>query len=174
MRKLILLIALVISGELALAQHSTGDKNLNLGIGLGSVVATGSTSVPPIGASFEYGIKDEISVGGYIGYTASNQDLGRGFAYKYSYLIIGARGSYHYYFVDDPKLDTYGGLMLGYNVASAKWDGNGADPGTSASVGGVAYSLFIGGRYAFTDQIGAFAELGYGISWLQIGANIKL
>lgn len=169
MKKILMILSLVAISEMALAQHSAGDKNLNVGIGLGSTFATGSSTIPPIGASFEVGIKDEISVGGYLGYSASENKAG-GFTAKYSYTIIGARGSYHYDFLGNEKIDTYGGLMLGYNVASAKWDG----PGQVASAGGITYSFFVGGRYAFKDNLGAFAELGYGISYLQLGLNLKL
>ena len=35
--------------------------------------------------------------------------------------------------------------------------------------GGVRLGAFVGGKYYFNDKIGAFAELGYGISVLQIG-----
>lgn len=168
MKKILMILTLVAISEIATAQHSAGDMNLNIGLGLGSTFATGDTSIPPIGASFEYGIKDEISIGGYLGYSASEQKV-VGFTAKYSYTIIGVRGSYHYDFLGNEKLDTYGGLMLGYNIAGVDWDG----PGNAASAGGVSYSLYVGGRYAFTEKIGAFAELGYGIAYLQLGANIK-
>ncbi|MEO9475561.1 MAG: outer membrane beta-barrel protein [Cyclobacteriaceae bacterium] len=168
MKKILMILSLVAISEMALAQHEAGDKNLNVGLGLGSTFASGSTTIPPLGASFEIGIKDEISVGGYLGYSASELKSG-GFTAKYSYTIIGVRGSYHYDLLGDPKIDTYGGLMLGYNVAGVDWDG----PGNAASAGGVSYSLYVGGRYAFSDKVGAFAELGYGIAYLQLGANVK-
>ena len=58
---------------------SQGDKVLNLGIGFGSALYSGSfyhTSVPALSASYEVGIKDNvldvgsIGVGGYLGYSA--------------------------------------------------------------------------------------------------------
>ena len=172
MKRVVMILMLVAVSELAFGQaHTAGTKNLNVGVGLGNVIATGDGLVPPIGASFEVGIKDNISVGGYFGYTASEQQIGVG-SWKYTYMIVGARGAYHRDFLDNDKLDTYGGLLLGYNIASVKWEDNGnlATP----SAGGFTYSFFIGGRYAFTDSLGAFAELGYGISWLQLGVNLKL
>ena len=36
------------------------------------------------------------------------------------------------------------------------------------------YNVFIGARYFFTDKIGAFAELGYGISYTTLGATFRL
>ena len=41
-----------------------------------------------------------------------------GWGWKYSNIIIGARGNFHYPLMN--KLDTYTGLLLGYNVSSFK------------------------------------------------------
>lgn len=165
-----MILTLVAISEIALAQHSAGDMNLNVGIGLGNTLVAGTQSVPPIGASFEYGIKDEISIGGFLGYTASDIPSFGG-DWKYSYTIIGVRGSYHYDFLGNEKLDTYGGAMLGYYLLNVDYGNTGFTTGGAA--GAVAYTLYVGGRYAFTDNIGAFAELGYGIAFLQLGANLK-
>ncbi|MDR2056984.1 MAG: hypothetical protein LBP83_01645, partial [Dysgonamonadaceae bacterium] len=111
-----------------------GDKVVNLGIGFGSYIGESGykTTLPPLSLSAELGVKDgllngksSIGVGGYLAYTSnkweiSNQVLGT-YGFDYSYFIIGARGLFHYQFVD--KLDTYAGLMLGYNVASSKYFG---------------------------------------------------
>ena len=109
---------------------SKGDKAINVGIGLGSYYGgTGyKSSIPPISASFEQGVVDclldgkaSIGVGGYLAYSANNWDTAIAnstYGYKYTYFILGARGVFHYQFVD--KLDTYTGLMLGYNVVGSK------------------------------------------------------
>jgi hypothetical protein len=34
-------------------------------------------------------------------------------------------------------------------------------------------SLFAGMKYYFTDNVGAFLELGYGVSWATVGASFK-
>lgn len=177
MKKTFLSFAFAVITVVAFGQsHQAGDKNLNVGIGIGSRFATGDISIPPVGVSYEVGIKDNISIGGYLGYSASKNEVsvvGSTWAWKYTYIIVGARGAYHLD-IDNDKIDPYGGLLLGYNIASVKWDGSGNDPGTAASAGGFTYSLFVGSRYAFTEKLGAFAELGYGISWLQLGLNLKM
>ncbi len=61
--------------------------------------------------------------------------------------------------------------MLGYNIASASWDGAGSP---SVSAGGATYSVFVGGRYHFSEKFGAYAELGYGIAYLQFGVTVKM
>ncbi len=166
-----------------LAQESTfakGDKVLNLGIGFGSGLYTGTyykTSVPPISASFEVGVKDgvldkgSIGVGGYVAYSSHKWDYS-GWGWKYSNFYLAARGTFHYPLVD--KLDTYTGVALGFNVASSKEYGTaiyGYD--YSASSGGVLFAWFVGGRYYFSDKFAGMAELGVGIVYLNLGVALK-
>jgi hypothetical protein len=148
---------------------SKGDNILNLGVGIGSTLggSGGSMGIPPLSVSYERGIIDQLfddksslGLGAYLGY-ASHKWTG----YTWSYTIFGVRGSVHYQLVD--KLDTYGGLMLGYNSASVSGDWVGA------SASEMLWSLYIGGRYYFKENIAAFAELGYGIAYLQLGVSLK-
>lgn len=183
MKKIIfsLLSLFVLFSVSAQTTFNKGDKVLNLGIGLGSTLYGGSgykTTVPPISASFEYGIVDglidgkaSIGVGGYFGYTASKYEF-MGFTsdYKYSSAIIGARGSFHYALVE--KLDTYAGLSLGYNIVSAKYDGD-ASINYAAEASAVYLGCYLGARYYFTDSFAVMAELGYDIAYLNIGVAFK-
>jgi hypothetical protein len=137
MKKLLLLFLVgLFSLSQLVAQQSTfekGSKVLNLGIGFGSTLYTGSyykIGVPPISASLEVGVADgildkgSIGIGGYLGFSShrySYSYIGYTDSWSYSNFIIGARGAFHYPFVD--KLDTYTGLLLGFNIASAKWTG---------------------------------------------------
>lgn len=159
--------------------YNEGDNLLNLGFGLGATFATGSSTIPPISASFEHGFTDEISAGGFLGFSGSKEDVavfGGTYTFKYSYLIVGARGSYHFYSTDN--IDAYGGALLGYNIASSSvsYDGpnNNFPEPAAASVGGFTYGLHVGARYYFNDSFGAFGELGYGISYLTLGVTMKL
>lgn len=148
-----------------------GQMDLNVGVGLGTTVGLGGGL--PISAAFDYGINDNISVGGYAGFVSQTEDLGF-FTTKQTNLIVGVRGAYHLELIDN--VDTYGGLLLGYNVVSAEITSNNPlfpTTGVAASASGIAYSAFVGGRYHFTDNIGAFAELGYGIAYLQLGVALK-
>ena len=186
MKKYILTSMLLAWGCYAFAQDvvergafTKGSVDLNLGVGIGATFYDGSAkaSLPPIGVSLEFGITDKISIGGYIGHSSATSELSfpdftggtTNYEWKYSYTIIGIRGGYHFA-VKNPKLDPYVGLLLGYNVASVDLgDFNGAEP----SVGGIAYSGYLGARYRFSEKMGVFAELGYGISYLQLGLNVK-
>jgi hypothetical protein len=184
MKKLILFfVAIAFSLTMISAQESTfvkGDKVLNLGIGFGSGFYSGTyykTSVPPISASFEVGVKDgvfekgSIGVGGYLAYASHKWEYS-GWGWKYNDIIIGARGTFHYPLV--AKLDTYTGLVLGYNISTSKEYGN-AIPGYdyNSTSGGLIYAWIVGGRYYFSDKFAGFAELGVGIVYLNLGVALK-
>lgn len=153
------------------------DPILHLGVGIGNqLTLTGAQSaIPPVSASLDYPVTDEITAGGFIGFTGYTVPLGFGDAkYKYSYLIIGARGTYHFDFGPE-KLDPYAGVMLSYNAVSSKLQDAGGLPNVgAAAVSGVGFSALIGANYAFSEKLGAFAELGYGIAWLTIGVSLNL
>ncbi len=183
--KKILLLAAAIIGTVSLAGAQEvfrkGDLVFNAGIGLNNSLYTGSgykTTVPPLSISGEFGILEDlinddngsIGIGGYLGITGSKYEPIADYGYKYSSIIIGARGAFHYQFV--PNLDTYAGAMLGYNVVSAKTFGSGTGL-ASASASGFTFSLFVGARYWFTPNVGAFTELGYGISNVNLGVAFR-
>lgn len=173
------LIGLLVFTGASAQSFNKGDVVANFGIGLGNTLYNGSgykTSVPPLSASFEYGIvdhlfddKSSIGVGGYFGYTSSKFDNMYNSTkdeWKYSSAIISARGSFHYSFLE--KLDTYTGLSLGYNIVSTKPDHKGLGKTSSLFVG-----WYAGARYYFTDAIAAMAEVGYDVAYLNIGVAIK-
>ena len=184
MKKILLMFVVVCFALTQLvAQEPTfvkGDKALNIGIGLGSTLYSGTyykSQIPPISASLEFGVVDNViekgvvGVGPYIGYSSYKYEYS-GWGWKYTNIIIGARGNFHYPLVN--KLDTYTGLLLGYNVASSKEFGD-VIPGWdySYSAGGIAWSWFIGGRYYFKETFAVMAELGYGIAYLNLGIALK-
>ena len=172
---------------------SKGDMIINAGVGLGTFINHDykeysgtvlnkhykySISVPPITGSFEYGIADlfdgmgGIGIGGYLGYIlfkgskiveAGNINLSDK-KFNLSDMIVGVRGLFHYQFIDN--LDTYAGVMLGYDIVS--FNEKGASEGSKP-----CSAFFVGGRYYFTNNFGVFGELGYGISPLQVGLTYK-
>lgn len=165
---------------------SKGDQAVNIGIGLGSYYGgDGYTSgFPPLSISYEKGVVDglldgkaSIGVGGYLGYSSNKWEtsyMTYKYGFKYSYLVLGARGLFHYQFID--KLDTYAGVMLGYNIVGSKYYGDdipGYSPSAS-STSGIGYSTFIGARYQFSEKFTAFAEIGYGVSALELGISFGL
>ena len=182
MKKLLLsLLVVVFSLTQLSAQESTfqkGNKVLNLGIGLGGRWSGSymKTSVPPISASLEFGVKDgvlekgSIGVGPYLAYASHKWEYS-GYGWKVTDIIIGARGSFHYPLVN--KLDTYTGLLLGYDISTESEFGNATGYDFGSSYGGFSYAWFVGGRYFFSDSFAAMAELGVGITYLNLGIALK-
>jgi hypothetical protein len=182
----LLVIVLILGSFAALNAQPVekGDKILNLGIGLGSTLYSGSyykSTIPPVSASLEVVIKDDLfndkgalGLGGYIGYTGFKSEYAWGndyYGWKYTNIIIGPRGYLHYNFLD--KLDTYTGLLIGYWISTNKEYGTIQSGYTAGSYGGVTWSWFAGGRYFFSDNFAGMLELGYGISYLNIGVALK-
>ena len=184
MKKIVTLFVIAfLSLSQLIAQTSTfekGDKAINIGIGIGSTLYSGfgnKSTVPPLSVSYEAAILDNIfdkgtiGVGGYLGYQSYKWES-YGYGWKYSNLILGARGAFHYPLAD--KLDTYVGLMAGFNIASSKWIGAGTQTFAHSSAGGLVGSLYVGGRYYFTKFFGVMGEIGYGITYLNLGVVIKI
>lgn len=179
MKKLFAVLAvavlMVMSVNAQEPSFNKGDKVLNIGVGLSMLyVGTGYHMViPPVSGSLDIGIVDGIlekaavGVGPYIGFSQTKWEY-LGYGWKYTDLVLGARGSFHYPFVD--KLDTYAGVLLGYDIASSKEIGT---PVGSPDSGHFVHSEFVGARYYLKDSFAVFAELGYGISWLTGGVTLK-
>ena len=144
-----------------------GTKLVNVGIGFGGGYGTTGFSggVPPISGSFEIGVTDKIGVGGILGYSIATSGV-FGSNFKATYFLIGARGAYHFEVGDN--LDLYAGAMLGYNSVSYSDTGFGTFAGS-----GIVVGIFGGGRYMFSENIGAFAELGYSIAVVNVGVTFK-
>lgn len=149
-----------------------GKKFLNAGVGLGTFGLSGTGGLP-ITASFEQGVTDEISAGVFGGMVRTNFSS----FYKYRYYIIGARGSYHFnelLKVANPKLDVYGGASLFYRGYSLKYEYHDDENNKVKTSGGtIGLALYAAARYLFTEKVGGYAELGYGISPLQLGVSLK-
>ena len=182
-KKVLLTAGLLVSlfAQNSFAQDSKGFNDvkgmnvLNAGIGLGSYGLSGTGGIP-VTASFEHGFSKNISAGATVGL------IQKKFAsdWKYTYLLLGARGSYHLneaLKIANQKVDVYAGAGLLYRRFSVKYTDKdaGDEPGfdLNASGGDVVLQLHAGGRYLFNDRVGAFAELGYGISPLQLGLTLK-
>lgn len=157
----------------AQAQTTQRDKYLNVGVGMAAYTAGGL----PIGASLEVGIKDNISVGGFFDYAHYGYKSG-GYKWNYNFMYFGARGSYHLseaveaLNLDASKFDPYAGLSLGARTVSYK-DNVGNESFSSPYSSGMIFGIHAGSRYYITDKVGAFAEVGYGVSALKLGVTAK-
>ena len=146
-----------------------GDHLLNLGVGLG--YSGYYSSAFPIGATYEYGIASDISIGAQLDIASASYYSSY---YYYNYArnrywatYVGVRGSYHFNRIlslDNDKIDLYAGIGVGYRSYSNYYD----------YYRPVFANGFVGGKFYFSDSFGAFVELGYtGLSYSKIGLSIK-
>jgi hypothetical protein len=161
-----------------------GDIVLSTGIGLGSTFYSYGTyyhtTIPPLFIAGDYCIREDLGpgnlgVGGFLGYSAYKyhyEYLNYDYGWKYSTIIIAARGTYHFVDLVD-KLDLYGGVLLGAKIVTNKEFGDYPGAGYTTNGSGAVYEFFAGARYYFTDNLGVMAELGYGIAWLKMGVSLK-
>jgi hypothetical protein len=171
MKKLFTIFALataILAGSTAQAQFEKGDKLFNAGVNLGGTYGGGGFG---LGASFEAGIHDFISVGAQADWVTWNYGW-VGSNIKYNFINIGARGSYHFgkHFLTMDNLDLYAGPAIGYRISKFNYSG----VGYSSSYGnGVFFGAFAGARYYFKENLGVFAEVGYNASPLKAGITLK-
>lgn len=100
------------------------------------------SGITPIIVNAEYGVTDQIGVGAGLQFYSQNGT---------SLTIMTVRGAYHFgEFIKNDQLDLYAGAELFFALS-----GGGS---------GTVFSLMPGARYYFSDNIGAFSELGLGLS----------
>lgn len=182
MKKFIfILFAIIATSTLSAQQFVKGTNVISAGVGLGSSLGSFSRSsqTPALSLSYEKGVWDiggpgVISLGGYLG-RKSYKYSGSGYVEKWGYTIIGIRSAYHYNGIKSDKFDVYGGVMLSYNILNYTFkDNNGNNVNGGGNYGsGTGFTLYAGGRYFFSSNIAAFAELGYGVSYLTLGLAYK-
>lgn len=177
MKKAILIFFAICTGLLTYSQQfQVGSSTANLGVGLGTALGGLGNARPAISLAVDYGMWDVggpgvISLGGYVGNTGYKYtDLG--YTAKWNYTTVGARGAYHFNGFKIPRLNAYAGAMLGYNFV--KYSSENQDNSfVNNYASGLGVTGFLGGRWFFTQNFGAFAELGYGVSVLNAGITYK-
>ena len=178
----LLIIAMLTLGFAAQAQStfSKGTTTANLGLGIGGTLFSSDYNVilPPLSLGIDHSVvsglfdgNGSIGVGGYFAtelYHIKGYDKG-----LWNQTIIGPRGSLHYQFVD--KLDTYFSLMLGVDIISWNYNMKVADMAIKdkdTSVG-FGWGAHFGARYYLSDRWALMGELGYGLTFLTLGATYR-
>lgn len=182
-----LLIALLLLSTTSVWSQTfeKGTKVASLGIGIGSSLGSFdySIQIPGISLMYEQGIAEAgnfgiIGLGGYVGYKSFSWETNSGTfesKSKWNYTIVGVRGIMHFTGIDKENLDLYAGLMASYNLLNYSYEDNsGFNSGNTGNFGNTAgLTLFAGARYYFSDNLAAFAELGYGVAYLNLGLSVK-
>lgn len=167
-----------------------GDIEFSAGVGLVPTFFAdqSKTIIPPLSAKIGYRVGNHLSLAAYAAYSSSETDQidlpdGSVTHFQNDYLLVGLRGAAHTNRLDN--WDIYGGFLLGYNmpqVTENRTFTNGGDVEpvedqptfTRPAENKFTYSGFVGASYYFGTKIGAFAELGYGISLLNVGVSFKM
>ena len=163
----VMVLAVLFVSSLSLAQttglYKKGGLYITPQIGLNSLSL-------PIGASVEFGLTENIGIGGTVTYWGWNYDYG-----KATVIVLSAEALYHLTKLKLNKLDLYGGAGLGYGIYSFSWD-SGYGPGSSYSTGssGLDLGIIIGGRYYFSPKMAVSLRIMNSLigSWSTLGAAI--
>jgi hypothetical protein len=179
MKKIVflLIVSLFAYSSIQAQAIETGDQAVNIGIGFGGSMVTGDGS-PSFNVSYEILPFEKvgigfISIGGYGAYKRSNYNYGLD-EYSLNYWVFGARGAYHFDFYDMNGLeffkhfDVYAGVFAGFSSENIDSDINGGDLDDELNF---RNDLFAGARYNFTENIGVFGEVSYGINNLVFGID---
>lgn len=176
-----LLFVFLLSGLLSYAQSNKGDKEFNLGIGMGVAgISRGGPSGLGVNFFGDYAIKDNLGIGAHVAYLRTTIPIIED--EPINHVLIGPRANYHLNdIVEDVfglkirKFQTYisGGLLLDFwNYQNSS--GTKRYTGTSVNL-----LLRLGGRYETKRGRTLFADFGtgnviqFGVSFLPGEKNKK-
>ncbi|MFM2208013.1 MAG: hypothetical protein RL213_1988 [Bacteroidota bacterium] len=188
--KIVLLVSVfIVQHAVSVAQaYKVGANVLNAGVGFGYSIGyvSSATTTPVMHVSYEHGLRElgpgTFGIGGVIsfqGATFSESNAFGTYDQRWSATYVGLRGTWHPDILVGGEYDVYGALQLGYVNYSYSFNGTGiysqdAFRVTNNLSSGVGLGLVVGGRYYFTPKVAAFAELGYDLSYMKIGAAFHL
>ncbi len=168
----VLLLALLFTGFIN-AQFTPNKHYLGPSIGLSFL-----GSAPQFGANYEYSMDvknfGRVGIGGIIRYWSYSESFYDG-GWKYTDVLIGAQGNYHFK-LDTDKFDPWIGLTLAYDAGSVSWDGPSGSIYSSPTYGGFFIGANAGARYWVSPTVGVSARVGFGsLSYggLDLGVDFK-
>ncbi|EPD28320.1 Opacity protein [Capnocytophaga granulosa] len=184
MKKFLFLAGLFMTAATASAQADLGKGNLQLNAGTG-ISGWGI----PVYVGLDYGVTDEITVGGELSYRydtssyAIRANFGRfgeyrsdKITYRHHTFGVFTNGNYHFNrLLRLPRqLDLYAGASLGFFFGSVT-SSEGNIKYTGDDYSGFSAALQTGARYFFTDNFGVNLELSGGVltSGLKAGITYK-
>jgi hypothetical protein len=187
MKKIIVLILFVaglhginpVSAQTTLTQpfetDFRGTSILAAGFSLGNYgygfLGNRSVSVPPFTAYYEYGVHQYITIGPSFGYARWSYRYANAFNYSWTFMHIGARGSFHLTsFIneflgdtfDEETFDIYASVISGIelrNYSANFTGGSGLDYDNDWNL---FFGPILGIRYYFNPRLAVFFEGGRG------------
>ncbi len=173
---------------------------INLGVGFGSrsyhAIYSGNGNTygitPAFSFSYEQALPKKLGpgylgIGAYGGFQHEYYNYDYDYTYNggnkyyyhhsWNYYMIAARAAYHWDVLNSKNAEVYAGAIIGVRFQTSNYETN--DPGKNdpysyhESVAYPAYSVFAGARWYFSQHVGLFGEVGYGISYVTGGLSFK-
>jgi len=167
-----LLIGFSIQNAAAQTPFSKDSHVYRFGMGVGGdsdgisciAINCNRRSSPIFSFTYDQGLWDDvgignIGVGGGVGIRLHSDDF---FNESYSRIFVGARGTYHFDFVNSDQLDFYAGAMMGLIFFGGNPDS--VNGGVNSFIGPIA-----GINYWVSSTFGVYAEIGTGIGFVNGG-----
>jgi len=173
------------------AQSPVGHATISTGFGAIPTYTgkTAKTNVPAVSLQVGYRISEKFSMNAYVGYTQATSTPrtfsdGLESQVNNKTTMIGLKSQFHRDFTD--KIEMYGGMLIGaslfntteYDVKTGDIVQREPDQPTpynpNAPKGQFLYAGFVGAKYSLNPKLGAYTELGYGISLLNFGLKFQL
>ena len=186
-------LGILLSCSILSAQNIPQQKGLTISAGVGVLPTflgeNAKTAVPPVSLRIGYNFSRRFNLSGYFGFTdvSTKPKLfsdGLASQNRNQFTVTGLRAEIRQEI--SKKFNLYGGAMLGYSHSKLEE----TDPFTGQAIvrdpeaptpydpnapkGQVIYAGFVGAHYFFQKKLGVFAELGYGISIVNLGLTIRL
>lgn len=187
MKKIFLILALAAMSLTSAAQFDINSKMLGVGAGLGWSYRygySGESHFPSITLFYEQGFYDledvgTLSIGGLIGFQSSRyKNNSLNYRWNWTNTYAAAKAALHFNQVElfnDPKCDLYAGLSLGLRYTHTTLTGNYLpEEDYKSNDFGLMLNVFAGFRYYINPKFAAYAEVGYGISYLTLGVSYNL
>jgi hypothetical protein len=112
-----------------------------------------------------------LSLGGDVGFSIFSYKWGDGYHETWVNYMFGARTAYHYGW-DVKGLDTYAGIPLGIGFSVHTYDDFVGYKGYSPIFPYLGF--FAGASYFFNNHIGINGEIGYNVTYANLGVIFKL
>jgi hypothetical protein len=173
------------------ANAQAGKFTLHAGIGFEPTLHADQANIntPPVSLKIGYQMTPAFSLNAFGGYSSATSPSylvndGQLANVTNKHLLFGLRGELRREL--SKRFDVYGGAMLGYSVNNieetdpltgqriSRVSGGPTPFNPNAPKGQLMYSAFVGGTFYMLDQVGVFAEVGYGVSLLNAGLAFRL
>lgn len=164
--------SLMVAPGSARGQYTPDAKSVGFHVGM-----SGVGSAAALGVQGQMSYNEHVSFGGWFdtwSYGQSFAVLGSTTSWDIRYFAISGSGSYHFPIENNPKLDPFLGVSVGYYVVNSSASG----PGGTVTYTGDGSRIFAGGhaggRYFFKPNMSVLALVGIGASYLTLGMDFGL